>query len=99
MALRGQLTHALPGGAREIIASLGDYKEMTKLIKNEDWNQVQIIARGNRMIHILNGQVMSMLSDDDAENRKMEGLLGVQVHEGPLMKVEFRNIRLKNLTP
>jgi hypothetical protein len=27
----------------------------------------------------------------------MEGLLGVQVHTGPPMKIEFRNIRLRRL--
>ena len=39
----------------------------------------------------------SMLIDDDKENRAMEGLLGLQLHQGPPMIVEFRNIYLKNL--
>ena len=38
---------------------------------------------------------MSMTIDDDAPNRKLDGLIGMQVHTGPPMKIEDRNIRLK----
>lgn len=95
MALRGQVTRAIEGGKRQIISSIGDNKELAKVIKNADWNQVHIIARGNTITHVLNGQVISILIDDDEKNRSMEGLLGVQVHQGPAMKVEYRNLRLK----
>ena len=44
---------------------------------------------------MINGQVMSVVIDDDVPNRPEDGLLGVQVHVGPPMKVEYRNIRLK----
>jgi hypothetical protein len=97
MALRGQVTRASDGGKREIIGSLGDYKDMTRFIKNTDWNQVHIIARGNTIIHMLNGQVMCIVIDDDPASRALDGKLGVQVHTGPPMKVEFRNLRIKKL--
>ncbi len=51
------------------------------------------------MMHLINDRLMSVAVDDDATNRRFAGLLGVQVHVGPPMKVEFRNIRLKQLTP
>jgi hypothetical protein len=97
MALRGQITQAIEGGKREVIGAIGDYKDLTKVIKTNDWNQVHIIARGNTLIHILNGQVVSVLVDNDAQNRTGEGLIGVQVHQGPPMKIEYRNMRLKKL--
>jgi hypothetical protein len=40
---------------------------------------------------------MCIVVDDDAQNRRLDGLLGMQVHVGPPMKVEFRNIRIKKL--
>jgi hypothetical protein len=40
---------------------------------------------------------MSDVTDNDEANRKLTGLLGVQVHVGPPMKVEYRNIRIKEL--
>jgi hypothetical protein len=97
MALRGQLTRATPDGKRMILSSLGDYNDLAKFIKNGDWNQVHIIAKGNVIVHMLNGHVMSILVDDDEKNRAMEGKLGVQVHQGPAMKVEYRNFMLKKL--
>ena len=62
-----------------------------------DWNQVHIMARGNLSMHIVNGQLMSVVVDDDTKARAMSGLLGFQIHTGPPMKVEFRNIWLKTL--
>ena len=38
---------------------------------------------------------MSVVVDDDPQERTSEGLIGMQVHVGPPMKIEFRNIRLK----
>ena len=49
------------------------------------------------MQHYINGVLMSDVTDNDAANRAMEGFLGVQVHVGPPMKVEYRNIRIKEL--
>ena len=97
LALRGQFT-SIPNGQKPgLIGSVGDGEELKKLIKSEDWNDLHIIARGNTLIQMINGRVMSMLIDDDTANRKMEGLLGIQVHRGPAMKIEVRDIRLKTL--
>ena len=82
-----------------MLASLGEPSALGAFVKKEDWNEVHLIARGNVLIHALNGHVMSVTIDDDAENRRFEGRLGVQVHVGAPMKVEFRNLRLKALTP
>lgn len=54
------------------------------------------IVRGNVLTHLLNGRLMAVVIDDDAPNRPTDGLIGVQVHVGPPMKVEYRNIRLKH---
>jgi hypothetical protein len=78
---------------------VGGSDELVKLIKGEDWNACHMIVRGNVMIHQINGHVMSVVVDDDPAHRKFDGLLGVQVHVGPPMKVEYRKIRLKQLKP
>jgi hypothetical protein len=97
LALRGQATYIASGKKPGLIGSLGDGGELKAFIKGSDWNDVDIIARGNTLIQTWNGHVMSMLVDDDAASRKMSGLLGIQVHRGPAMKIEVRNIRIKNL--
>ena len=97
MAMRGQITHAKPGAIREIIGSLGEAADLQRLVRLEDWNDLHVIARQNVLVHIVNGHVMSELIDDDPAARRFDGLLGVQVHVGPPMKIEYRNIRLKPL--
>ena len=77
--------------------SLGNIDSLKTHIKSGDWNEVHLIIKGNRLQHFVNGVLMSDVTDNDTANRKMKGLLGVQVHVGPPMKVEYRNIRLKKL--
>jgi hypothetical protein len=96
-AMRGQITRIPPGKKAEVIGSVGDAAALAAFIKSGDWNEYHLIARGNMLVHILNGHVTAVVVDDDPENRKLEGLLGVQVHVGPPMKVEYRNFRLKRL--
>jgi hypothetical protein len=97
LALRGLFTRIDPDAKVKQVGSLGDGEALKALIKPGDWNRLHIIARGNTIIQVVNGQVMSMIVDEDVKNRALEGLLGFQLHTGPPMKVEFRNILLKKL--
>ncbi len=80
---------------RTVNGSLGKPDELINAIKSDDWNTCHIVAKGNRLLHYINGVLMSEVTDNDPVNRKSAGLIGVQVHVGPPMKVEYRNIRLK----
>lgn len=95
LALRGQMTHVVGGRKPIVLSTLGDSNELAAFI-TKDWNAYHLVVRGNMMIHSLNGHLMSVVIDDDAPNRTFEGLIGVQVHVGGPMKVEYRNFRLKN---
>jgi 3-keto-disaccharide hydrolase len=97
LALRGQSTYIGDGVKSRVIGTIGDGEALKALIKSNEWNQVHIIARDNTLIHIVNGQVMSVVVDDDTKARAMSGLLGFQLHMGDPMKVEFRNIWLKTI--
>jgi hypothetical protein len=85
------------GKTQRAIASLGNTDDLARSIR-DDWNRLYLIVRGDQMIHILNDRVMSIVIDEDKANRRMEGCLGMQIHVGPAMKAEFRNIRLKTLS-
>jgi len=97
LAPRGTITYVATGKVPAIIATLGSADDLKAFIKPGDWNEYHLIVRGNVLIHILNGHVMSEVIDDDTANRKMSGWIGVQVHVGGPMKVEYRNFRLKEL--
>ena len=95
LALRGQVTHVVGGRKPIILSTIGDTNDLAGFI-SKDWNSYHLIVRGNTLVHILNGHLMCVVIDDDAANRASEGLIGVQVHVGGPMKVEYRNFRLKN---
>jgi len=94
LGLRGQLTRVVGGRPPVLVSQIGDNAELAKRV-TDDWNAIHLIIRGNTLIHLINNQVMSVVIDDDAANRPGDGQIGVQVHVGPPMKVEYRNLRLK----
>lgn len=95
LAKRGENTILKDGKEPQLVASLGDGDSLKNLIKPGDWNKILIIAKGNSLKHYINGVLMSETTDNDASKRKSKGLLGLQAHVGPPMKVEYRNIYLK----
>jgi hypothetical protein len=97
LAMRGQFSYIGEGKKAAVVGSVGDSEELKKLIKGDDCNDLHPIARGNTIIQLLNGRITSMVIDDDTAGRKLDGLIGIQCHVGPPMKIEARNIRLKKL--
>jgi hypothetical protein len=80
-----------------VVATLGTPTDLRASIKINDWNEYRIIAKGNHLQHYVNGVLMSDVTDNDTVNRRLSGLLGVQVHVGPPMRIAYRNIRMKGL--
>jgi len=95
LAMRGQAVYVPDGARPRVIGNLQNGDELKSIIKVNDWNQVHLIARDNTIIQVFNGSLTSMVVDDDTKNRALSGLIGFQMHTGPPMKVEFRNVWLK----
>ena len=97
VCLRGELSYIPNEQKPGAIGVLGNNQELKSLIRIDDWNDVEIIARGNVLMQLWNGRLMSELIDDDTSGRKIDGEIGIQVHRLPhaAMKIETRNIRLK----
>jgi hypothetical protein len=93
VAWRGQVVRAEEGKKPRLLGNLGNRDELGGYVKINDWNQLHIIARGNEMIHILNGHVMAVFLDEDATKFRKNGYIGLQI-EGT-GKVSFRNIWIK----
>lgn len=79
------------------VGTVGDSKEIQSKIKHEDWNDYHISAKGFHFVHRINGVVTSECTDNDEAQRKSSGLLALQLHAGPAMTVQFRNIRIKHI--
>lgn len=101
LAQRGQFTRVKPTSdgkhAVEVLGSVGKTEEIQAGIKSEDWNEYLVIARGHRLTHVINGRVTADVLDEDAAHAAKSGVLAFQVHVGPPMTVEFKNVRLKSL--
>ncbi|MCA9167038.1 MAG: DUF1080 domain-containing protein [Planctomycetales bacterium] len=67
-------------------------------VKQGTWNEVRVVAVGNRLRHYINGELTSEVVDNDLANRRRDGKLGIQVHVGPPMTIEYRNLRLRALS-
>jgi 3-keto-disaccharide hydrolase/trehalose utilization protein len=96
LAACGQKTVIQEGGKVEVVGSVGDPKEIQSKIKKRVWNRYHIRAKDNHFVHTINGVVTSDATDEDSA-RRSTGILALQLHAGPPMKVMFRNIRLKCL--
>jgi hypothetical protein len=96
LALRGQKT-IIENGKPRVTDSVGTKEELLKSINYEGWNELHIIAKGNKLQHYLNGKLMCEVTDNDVQNRKSDGLIGVQVHVGPPMKIEYKDFMIKIL--
>ena len=66
-----------------------------KPVDLEEWHELTIIARGNRLIHKLDGVVTVDVTDNQKAEAETKGVLAFQVHRGPAMKAQFRKVRLK----
>jgi len=65
--------------------------------KLDEWNDYEIIAKGNHLVHKLNGKTVVDVVDHQASERELEGVIAIQVHVGPAMTVQVKDIVLKTL--
>jgi hypothetical protein len=80
MAFRGQVVEGAGFGAKRLMGAIGDRATLGSLIKANDWNQYTMIARGGTFIHIVNGQLMAVMIDDDPEsNNNQSGIFGIEI--------------------
>jgi hypothetical protein len=92
----GTIGMLLPGNCKILLGKLpGDAKAAIKPHQGLDgeWQQIEIIVRGNTMIHIINGQVMSITVDDDPVARAPQGILSLQLEGSG--QIWYRNVYLK----
>ena len=97
LAKRGEKTVIGDDHKPKVVEKIGDRDALKSAIRKGEWNEFHIIARGNHLTHKINDRVMVEVTDEDKAMRRRGGILALQLHVGPPMKVQFRNIRLKRL--
>jgi hypothetical protein len=97
LANRGERTEIGADSKPKTLEKFADSAALQKNIKKDDWNSYRVVCKGWNMQNFINGQKTAEVTDNDVKNRRRSGILALQVHAGPPMKVQFRNMRLKRL--
>ena len=95
LATAGQKVHIREGGEKEVVA-VADPKRVQAAFKENDWNDLVVIARGPRLIQKINGVVFAELIDEDTQYSSSSGVLALQDH-GRNTVAEFKDILLREL--
>jgi hypothetical protein len=74
-----------------------DNKEFLASVKKEDWNTMEVSAKGQHLVQKINGHTTIDVTDGQAGKARESGILALQLHAGPPMTVQFKDIQLKKL--
>src|ERR1051326_4546154 len=85
MAARGEKVVWDKDCKKQVVGSLGTSEELQAAIKQCQWNDYLVIAKGNHLQHFINGKQTVDVTDDCEEKRAMSGVLALQLHAGPPM--------------
>jgi hypothetical protein len=83
-------------GGKKVVGALGDKAEIASHFKVGDWNDYRIVAKGNHIDQYLNGIHVVDFTDEDPK-ALTSGVIGLQIHQGYVMTIDFKDIRLKIL--
>jgi hypothetical protein len=96
LAERGQKITIDENGNKHVTGSVGDPAALLDAVKPDGWNDYTLVARGGNVVLAINGVTMCVLDDRDPK-QLVHGWLALQVHVGPPMVVQFKDIYLRRL--
>jgi 3-keto-disaccharide hydrolase len=96
LAWRGQVVEGFSEKSKRLMGTIGDRAALGALVRLNEWNQYTVIARGGTFLHILNGQLFSVMIDDDpVSSNNQPGLFGIEIEA--TTKVSVRNMWVKKV--
>ena len=95
LARRGQRAVLAADGSAEV-TRFADEDELGEHIKEGDWNEYHVIARGETIVTKINGERMHEVVDNSPQARR-SGIIAFQLHQGPPMTIRFDDVELKRL--
>lgn len=97
MAFRGEKVLWGKDCNKKVLSTFATAGEIEAAIKKADWNEYVIVAQGNHLQHFVNGKLTVDVTDDCEAKRAMSGVIALQLHAGPPMLVQFKELKLKLL--
>ena len=96
VSMRGEKT-AIDEDGKKQVTKVADSAELGKHVKKNDWNEYHIIAVGPKITLKINGVIMTQVTDNEKGKASRSGIIAFQMHPGPPMKVQFKDLRIKRL--
>lgn len=96
VAMRGEKVRIAPDGTKTVEA-LGDPKALLAKVRRHEWNTYRILAVGPDITLEINGVTMTKVTDMQEGKAAKDGVIALQMHPGPPMKIQFRNLRIQRL--
>jgi 3-keto-disaccharide hydrolase len=96
LAWRGQVVEGFGEKSKRLMGTIGDRAALGELVKQNDWNEYVVMARGGTFLHIVNRQLMAaMIDDDPASSNNWSGQFGIEIEATTRLSV--RNLWVKKL--
>jgi len=96
VARRGEKVVIDKEGKRSV-TTFGNFDDLLKVVKKNDWNTYRILAQGPRIALWINDVLMCEVEDYEPKFALPKGIIALQMHQGPPMKVEFKDLRIRIL--
>lgn len=97
MAFGGEKSIYDKNGKKSVVGKVNEIEKIKQALDKSEWKDLVIVARGNVLTQTINGETICELTDNDEARCERSGMVGLQIHAGPPMKVSFKNIRVKEL--
>lgn len=95
LANRGKKVKVVEGEGGSVADGEASDKEVLDALKKDDWNEYRVVAKGNHLQHFINGKITVDVTDENEAKAAKKGILALQLHAGPPMVVQFKDIVLK----
>jgi len=97
LAKRGNEVVITEDGRKKRVGPTTPEKKILDAYEKEAWNDYRIVAKGNKITLEVNGLTTVELTDNQPSKAAEKGILALQLHAGPPMTVQFKDIELKEL--
>jgi 3-keto-disaccharide hydrolase len=97
LAKGGEKVEISEDGNKVVVGKINNLSEIAAAVQWQDWNDYHVIAMGNQFVQEINGVQTVDVVDKEQRKARVEGILALQLHAGPPMLVQFKDIRIKTL--
>ena len=77
------------------VSRFSDSKKLQQVYRSEEWNDMRVNVEGRKITVWINGIRTTSVEDPRTAFFPDKGHIALQLHQGPPMKVEFRNLRIR----